>query len=98
MAGATLDMPQNCLGDSTLRSRRTSGGLALICYSTLGDRWAFGARAEYDWFELDDDPLGQDDPAKVRDLAFPLTARWFHPNGLFAEGQCHVPQSATRAR
>jgi hypothetical protein len=54
-------------------------------YRTLGDRWALGARAEYDYFGLDDDPLGQDDPEKVRTWLFPLTARWFHPTGLFAE-------------
>jgi tetratricopeptide (TPR) repeat protein len=79
-----LDIPENIEGERlTQQADEWQAGAYL--YRTLGDRWALGARAEYDYFGLDDDPLGQDDPEKVRTWLFPLTARWFHPTGLFAE-------------
>jgi len=52
---------------------------------TLGEHWAVGARAEFDYYKLDDDPIARNDPEDVKTWLFPLTARWFHPSGLFAE-------------
>ena len=80
----TLDIPENLpTGQVTQQADEWRAGAYL--FGTIGERWALGARAVFDHYELDDDAIGQNDPEKLRTWLFPLTARWFHPSGLFAE-------------
>ena len=79
-----LDIP-SALPTGTVTQQADEWRASAYLFQTLGERWALGARAQYDRFRLDDDAITSNDPEKLDTWTFPLTARWFDPNGLFAE-------------
>jgi tetratricopeptide (TPR) repeat protein len=83
-AWRALDVPAGIDG-GTVTDQADEWRAGGYLFRTLGERWAVGARAEFDYYKLDDDPIGRNDPEDVKTWLFPLTARWFHPSGLFAE-------------
>mgnify|MGYP001459904253 CR=1 FL=1 len=80
----SLDIP-NDAGDGRVTTQADEWRAETYLFATVGERWAIGARVGFDHFKLDDEPLGRNEPERVQTWLFPLTARWFHPSGLFAE-------------
>jgi hypothetical protein len=51
---------------------------------TPAPRWALGLALEYDRFR-NDDPVNIEFPKRLDTISMPLSARYFHPSGWFAE-------------
>ncbi len=96
-AWRALDIPQ-ALPSGTVTQQADEWRAGAYLFRTLGERWAVGARAEYDYFELDDEPIGRKLSWHGANLAVPLDRALVPSKRAVRRGQRNVPLSGRLSR